>query len=235
MNNRKYILSTASLDPALMELLHSNNIKADAFTFIKTTPGLNNAAVTRIKELEEQNVNIVFTSANGVKAVAAVMTIQPEWNIWCISGQTTDAVKEYFTKAVIAGTAINADELSDKIIAGNIKELVFFCASERSPVLPAKLTKHKIDLEEIIAYSTTLTPQVVNKKYDGILFLSASAVKSFFSVNTINNQTICFAIGDTTAAAIKEKCSNKIVVSSFPSKKEMIDLVIQYYHEHNRN
>lgn len=233
MNNSTHILSTAPLDTVLIELLHSNHIKADAFPFIKTTPCLSDAAIVRVKELEKEFAATVFTSANGVKAVAAIMQWQPQWKIYCTAGATAEAVKEYFKKATIAATAINAAELAQKIIADKVDKLVFFCASERLPVLPAQLKKHAISLEEIIAYHTTLTPHPVKEIYEGILFLSASAVKSFFSVNTIADKTICFAIGDTTSAAIKENCSNKIVVSPGPSKKEMIDLVIQYYNEYN--
>src|SRR5258706_9822828 len=42
------------------------------------------------------------------------------------------------------------------------------------------------------------------KVYDGILFFSPSGVESFFNTNEVNEQTILFAIGNTTATEIKK-------------------------------
>ena len=47
----------------------------------------------------------------------------------------------------------------------------------------------ELSVDEVIVYKTIETPKVLTKQYDGILFFSPSAVKSFFSKNSIvNNQ-----------------------------------------------
>ncbi len=82
-------------------------------------------------------------------------------------------------------------------------------------------------------YVTELTPVKLDEQAQGILFFSPSAVKSYLSLNQPPSKAICFAIGDTTAETLKEKLVNRIIVADKPGKKEMVDLVIKYYNEHN--
>jgi uroporphyrinogen-III synthase len=58
-------------------------------------------------------------------------------------------------------------------------------------------------------------------------------VESFFLKNTLGKDTLCFAIGNTTADVLRKKTGNKIIIADNPGKKEMTELVIQYYHEHS--
>ena len=109
--------------------------------------------------------------------------------------------------------------------------MLFFCGNRRLDILPDRLKNAGIRFEEIEVYKTELTPQEVrHKSADAILFFSTTGVESFFSLNTIPEGAVCFAIGDTTAAALQQKVRNKIVVAEAPGKKELIDLVIKHYH-----
>ena len=84
-------------------------------------------------------------------------------------------------------------------------------------------------LFEYIVYETKPAPQIITEKYDGILFFSPSAIKSFFSVNTISSGTVCFAIGETTANILKENINNKIIISKDMSAEKMIETVVEYF------
>jgi uroporphyrinogen-III synthase len=90
------------------------------------------------------------------------------------------------------------------------------------------LTAHNIQVHEIVAYQTILTPHKIHINYDGLIFFSPSAVRSYLSENTILNEQILFAIGDTTAAAI-EQTGNTSVISTSPDKQKMIETIVQYY------
>jgi uroporphyrinogen-III synthase len=70
----------------------------------------------------------------------------------------------------------------------------------------------------------------IDKVYDGILFFSPSAVESFFSKNKLPEQTVLFAIGNTTAKTIHRRyCNNRIMISDQPGKDELIEQAIEYF------
>jgi uroporphyrinogen-III synthase len=69
----------------------------------------------------------------------------------------------------------------------------------------------------------------IEKTYHGILFFSPSAVQSFFSNNKISDQTILFAIGNTTATEIKKYTNNKIITGDEPGKENLVTEMIRYY------
>ena len=105
-------------------------------------------------------------------------------------------------------------------------EVIFFCGDQRRDELPGLLKKNKIEVKEIVVYKTIATPKKIEKKYDGILFFSPSAVKSFFQKNKLDKQVMLFAIGNTTADEIKKFSKNKIVVSDVPAGKLLLQKVI---------
>ena len=67
------------------------------------------------------------------------------------------------------------------------------------------------------------------KDYDAVVFFSPSAVEGFFKNNSLNDKTVLFAIGNTTAEEIKKYSGNKIVISDKPGKKEVIEKVIRFF------
>ena len=92
-----------------------------------------------------------------------------------------------------------------------------------------KLSQHEIEVTEVVVYETLETPKVVDKTYDGILFFSPSGVDSFFSNNSIDDKTILFAIGNTTAEAIKKYSDNKIIISDKTGKEMLITKAVEYF------
>ena len=114
-------------------------------------------------------------------------------------------IEKYFGSKLVAGTADSAKGLADIITKNsNSDEVVFFCGDHRRDELSAILREKNIEVNEIVAYKTTLVPHKIEKKYDGILFFSPSAVQSFFQKNKLDEETILFAIGNTTANEIKK-------------------------------
>ena len=108
-------------------------------------------------------------------------------------------------------------------------EVIFFCGDQRRDELPGLLKKNKIEVKEIVVYKTIATPKKIEKKYDGILFFSPSAVKSFFQENKLDDQTIPFAIGNTTADEIKKFSKNKIVISDMPDGKTVLQKAVEFF------
>lgn len=231
MPSFKYnILCTRPLDNMLVYKAANSGISIDSINFVETEPVASEDIIKKIQNLAVQKITAVFTSTNAVDAVTAHLKNIPDWNIFCVGGTTKETVFNFFGEKSVKGTARNAKTLSEKIIlAGNIKDVVFFCGEQRLDELPETLKVNGVYVEEIIVYKTRLISNFINKDYDGILFFSPSAVHSFFSDNTVATNVVLFSIGTTTTATIKTYCTNKVITSEWPGKENMIELVLDYY------
>ena len=227
------ILCTRPIDAALVKTAALKNIDIEVRSFIDTAAVTTAAVVTQIRQALQEPTTVVFTSMNAVTAVAAYVAEQkPEWNIYSIGTSTDLLVKNYFSETLIAGTAYNAADLAKLIINDRFAdEVIFFCGNQRRDELPDMLRNNDIDVREIEVYQTIALPQRMVKDYDGILFFSPSAVESFFSDNHIKEQTILFAIGNTTAESIKEFTNNKIIISTTPGKENLVQQMMAYFEE----
>jgi len=61
------------------------------------------------------------------------------------------------------------------------------------------------------------------------LVFSPSAVDSFFTLNTIDKNTTLFAIGNSTANAIKQQVNNKIIIADTPGKAALVKKMLAYF------
>jgi uroporphyrinogen-III synthase len=151
---------------------------------------------------------------------------KPEWRIYCTSGPTSEAVVRCFGEETVVGKAPSAAGLAE-LIRDREKEIgigiLFFCGGQRREELPS------IGVSEEMVYRTVLTPHKVERTYDGIAFFSPSAVESFFSVNVIAAAIPLFAIGPTTAAAIRAVCPNPVITGAEPDKVALIQKMIHHF------
>lgn len=228
--NKIHILSTRPLDEELIHGAGARNISIDVVPFIKQEPIASPELDKEIEAALTETTTIVFTGAEAVDALASKINSQEtKWKIFCIGYATKQFVVKKFGERLIAGVGDNAKELAKVIIDANVRRVIFFCSDQRRDELPDLLKKNKVEVKEIVVYRTIATSQKINKKYDGILFFSPSAVKSFFRENGIDRKVILFAIGDTTAGEIKKFCGNEIVISDVPDKKNLLDKVTFYF------
>lgn len=237
MPNAKYrILSTKPLQQSLVGEAATHGIAISAQAFIDVQPALTPETTAQSLQHYLNGSTLVFTSPNAVKIVSKAWhhgqahTKKGISKVYCLQGATRKAVEEHLQHVSIAGTALNSKELAELIVAEhNIPSVVFFCGRIRRDELPDILKEHQVAVEEFVVYDTVPTPAELNEEYDGILFLSSSTVKSFFSVNIPPKHTVCFAIGSTTAATLEEVTSNRIVVSPEPSMDLLVQTAIFYF------
>ena len=228
--NRINILSTAPLDQQLLQLAKGRQINIEVIPFIHTKPDLTLQKQQQILELSSQKATVVFTSVNAVTAVCSLFSEPPPWSIYCMENATLNLVRTEFSEASVAGYASDATSLASKIIADKLSEsIVFFCGNLRRDELPGLLQQNGIKVEQVVVYETQLTPVALNNKYNGILFYSPSGAESFFSLNKLGSDTTLFAIGETTAAALRRLSSNNIIVSQRPGKLNLVEAVIAHY------
>lgn len=224
----KYILSTKHLDSLLISEASEKNIFIDAIPFIKTVPIISSEILEKLKEYADKNIIAIFTSVQAAKAVYDYLEKPVSWNIYCTGGATKEFVQANFSESFICGTGKNANEIAAKIInEKKASEVYFFCGDKRLNTLPDLLSNNDIKVNEIICYQTIHTPVIINKNYDAVLYFSPSAVESFFSINKIRDSISLYAIGETTASAIKKFSNNKILIAENPSKEEILKLILE--------
>jgi len=231
--NRINILSTRNIDHALVQDASSKNIGIDVISFIKTERVLTSTVLNEVQKALVESATVVFTSSNAVEAIAASLDLPRtnpfRWKIFCIGQATKHSVVKYFGERLIAGVADNAKELARAILDGNVRDIIFFCGDQRRDELPGLLRKNSVHIQEIVVYQTIATPEKVEKNYDGILFFSPSAVKSFFEKNIAGDQTVLFAIGNTTADEIKNFSKNKVMIGDSPDAKVLLQKAIEFF------
>jgi uroporphyrinogen-III synthase len=137
MQNKVQILSTKKISDTFIQLAAENNIFIDSLNFIEIEELISDEIKNRIIELSEKSINAIFTSSNAVNAVGKIVGKQANWKIFCIEPSTKNTVQNIFTNTQIAGTAKDAEELSQKIVQDkSVKQIVFFCGKKRRDFLP---------------------------------------------------------------------------------------------------
>jgi len=231
MDNKISILSTRPVSDEQIQEARSKNIVIDILSFIETEPIENVEVQQEIESALLRPAAVVFTSMNAVDAVSQFITDEkPAWRIYCIGNTTKQLAIKYFGEDTLAGSAADATELAELIIAeGEDDSVIFFCGDQRRDELPLLLAENNIEVDEIVVYETMLVPHKIKKEYHGILYFSPSAVESFFSVNKVAADVRMFAIGKTTAESIAKHCTNKIVLPEESTKYSLVAKMIEYF------
>jgi uroporphyrinogen-III synthase len=251
-----YVLSTRALSSAVIAEAATKEIIIDVVPFIATAKLQDETLTKQLAELARRPLTAVFTSTNAVTAVfadtiaATAKEAVANWKIFCLNGATRRTLAERFGENAIVASAGSAKELAETIIsrarsgedraagingtAGGAagedeppRECWLFCGDKRRDELPDSLKTAGWQVHEVVVYRTILTPHQIDKPYEAIIFFSPSAVESFFSMNTIGPQLSLFAIGRTTAAAIRAKCPNPVVISEQPDEQLLIRQLLE--------
>ena len=228
-----HILSTRLILHSLIELAGNAGIYIDQKEFIRTEPSLSPEKAASIEEIPAR-ATLIFTSTNAVEALSRLVheyniQIPPHCKAFSVDGRTSTAINTLFPAFDIVATSETAKKLAEEIMAKGSGPLYYICGNLRRDELPALLCDKGIEVTELELYKTYPTPVTVEQTFDGIVFFSPSAASSFFSVNAISNTTICFAIGDTTANAIREYTNNDIVVASRPRQDSIVATIIKHF------
>lgn len=230
------VLSTKKLQPSLVAKAKEAGIELAEIDAIQIQPVLTKEKWDEIFSLIEKQIEYAaFTSSNAVNALKKYLNtyvnhLPVQWKIFCLSGKTkVSLLQEEELFGQIEGTADNATALAKVILESGVKEVVFFCGNRRRDELPTLLQEQGVQVHEVVVYETIETPIAVEEEYDAVLFFSPSGVSSFFTANQLKKETVCFAIGQTTADSLKQFTKNKLVVSKEPSPDALLNDVINYY------
>ena len=182
--------------------------------------------------VETINENLIFTSQNAVLSLvenlkdSETLEVLRKKNVFCVGMKTKGLLEENgFNVIAYTGYAEDLAEIITLIYRN--EKFTFFTGNLRRDTLPEALSEAKVVFNEIQVYETSLTPQKVTGKFDGILFYSPSGIQSYLKNNKITNET-CFCIGTTTADAL-ENITNNVVIANQPTVENVIIQCINFY------
>ncbi|MAD95998.1 MAG: hydroxymethylbilane synthase [Flavobacteriaceae bacterium] len=211
------IYSTKKLSESQKAKLHSS-IKVSESDFIKIR-------FNRINQKIVENTldHVVITSQNGVEALAYNFTKdQLDFtNIYCVGRRTKKLIERKI--GPVAHVAKNAKQLGEYLSQqSDIENITYFCGNLRIGDLEAALAETKIQLNEVIAYNTFLSPEKLEPDTKAVLFFSPSGIESYLQENTPNQ--VAFCIGETTAKVAREHFE-EVKVANMPSVESVIEQV----------
>ena len=215
------VFSTKSLSESQTKLFH-NNIASESSDFIKVRS--NRIAPKVVKDVIE---NVIITSKNGVEALLDNFTKEELnfKNIFCVGRRTKKMIQQKI--GPVNHTEKNAERLAEylsKEMKGN--SVTYFCSDLRLDTLSKILTENKIEVNEVEAYKTMYSPELVSESIDGVMFYSPSAVNSYLQKNTTDK--VAFCIGASTAKEA-QKYFEKVEVAQIPTVESVIELVNLHY------
>lgn len=214
------VLSTKKLTSGQRELLLNRGIGLIEMNFISVEP-----IDFQVGHLPE---NLIFTSKNSVRAILEhplKKEIQ-EKHIFCVGEKTAEFLEQNgFRVSKMANYGAN---LASEIINNHRKEeFLFFCGKKRNPDLPERLNSAGVKFSEVEVYDTHEVSRKIDRIFDGVLFFSPSAVRSYCSKNDLK-QSLAFCIGTTTASEAR-KFTDNIVIARTPTIENVIVQVVKKF------
>jgi|TARA_B110000444_G_scaffold43289_1_gene39175 uroporphyrinogen-III synthase len=206
------------------KLLSSENHKKIRDSSIKFSD-YNAIQIEKINfNINERIENAIFTSKNSVEAIVnKKLKIK---NCYCVGDKTKSLLLKNGQKVVKSEE--NSQKLADFIVKSLKNDVfVFFCGNMKRDELPKILTKNHVKFSLVEVYKTSLIYKKINEAFNGILFFSPSAVRSYCYYNKIEDE-ILFTIGQTTTNEAKT-FSNKIITSDINSIDQVVDNAIKYF------
>tara|TARA_Y100001970_G_scaffold29608_1_gene36631 strand:+ start:26385 stop:27053 length:669 start_codon:yes stop_codon:yes gene_type:complete len=219
------LLSTKIVSKKFKDLLIKNNYQIEEKSFIKILPFKSKSNISILE-------NIIFTSKNAVEIILKNYMIKNNLankDIYCVGQSTAELIKR--NNLNLIKSEDNSKNLS-KFILANFKNsknsFTYFSGKKRIRELENNLKKNNINIIVHEVYDTLLTPLKINDLYDGVIFYSPSAVKSFFKGNNSLNNTYGFCIGNTTAKELSNY-SNRFSVAKSNSEENMLESIDKYF------
>lgn len=216
-NTVKHLLFLNDLSSQNLEQLNTDkSLKVSSNALIRTT-----AIPFNIKELDT-NKPWIFSSRTAVEILLAKEIPFPK-TVYAIGPKTAELIPS----AIIPQIA-TASELAKVVIEKGEKEVIFICGNRRRDELPQHLASHNMKVKEVVVYQTENLNKTVNLHgIDGLAFMSPSAVHSLAQNGGFNNLP-CFAIGPTTAHALKQE-GQQCITSKTTTPKSLVETAKNYF------
>src|SRR5699024_8227753 len=157
----------------------------------------------------------------------AGMQVRPEVQIFAMGRKTRATHQKHGLDAKIPFTE-DRKHLEELIIdEGEINEILYVHGNIRRYEMPQILRDEGYEVIERWQYKSHIhSVEIPRKSISGIMFYSPSAVEGFRQGTGFKEELpSLFAIGPTTAKALKEYTKKKVVIASRPDTKTMLRMV----------
>lgn len=203
------LLSTKILAPNQRRRLIETGVSLSSWNFIVTQPIALDFAIP--------HKALIFTSQNAVKAIEKQLAKRQN-DCYCVGDKTKQLLEKNGQKVI--KVAENASLLAEFLIQDSTNDsYVFYTGTHRMKEIESAFEHHHRSLTVIEVYTTIAQPKAVGE-FDAILFFSPSGVESYLQKNALKN-TLCFAIGPTTAKALQSH-TQQIITASQPTVEHLI-------------
>jgi uroporphyrinogen-III synthase len=183
----------------------------------------------------------IFTSTNGVKALKELMDaglqVRPEVQLFAVGSKTQQALQELGLDAKIPRTE-DSKHLAELIInEGKISSVIYFHGNLSRGKMTEMLQEDDIEVIELEVYETIINPvDMPHVPVKGILFYSPSAVEGFAQGHGFEGDLPpLFAIGPTTAKALKEQIGQTVQIAKQPDTEVLLRTVSDYIFNESEN
>ncbi len=227
------ILVTRELDELSANLAKKMGLEVEVNPVIRIEFHADTKALAaQINEMEYDAV--AFTSQNAVRAFSEILWKEkikvPQVKFYAIGDSTARHLSLLEVEPLIPQKN-DAVELAQLILQDkNIQRVLFPCAEHHLEDLPEWLSRNKVEVNEMICYTTILLKNKIDVNgIEALVFMSPSAVKSFFSVNKEINGLPCFTIGRTTAEETKRWTDNPVIIADKPDVQAVFEKVSEYF------
>ncbi len=161
---------------------------------------------------------VIITSKNAIWAVEGMKLVNNP--LYIVGESTADKLrnKGYNVEAV----GYDAFDLTSKLPA---QTAYYLCGNRRRNTINDFYKDKDFDVIEVEVYETELTPHKINEEFDGVVFLSPSAVQSFYELNTIPDHTEIFSIGNTTTLELSQHTDRNVHEANQATMPALIECI----------
>lgn len=227
------LLSTSMLPASARQMASLAGVILEEYALIEKIPVHGDAVRKRIEVLAQEEIATLFTSQMAVQVAMDLLQgyVPSAWSCYCTGNATRRALEGFLGGSSIKGIAPSARGLAEVVRKGlrRGQPIVFFCSDQRRWELPLLLYDSGIRIEELVLYHTRYLPICLPKHYQGILFCSPSAVRSFFAQNEAPRETVFFALGPSTADELSFFSPNAVVTCPEPDKYSLLHQAMLYF------
>ncbi len=227
--SRDLIVSTKKLKPRLSSLLQQHPaIRYREENFIRVNPIVHPGGLSDL----DLTAPLIFTSGNAQRIASNYYPVIRDFHgiVYTLDGPSADEAYRNMPNAQIRKAGKNGAELASVIIEEQpIGPVTFFCGNKRHDALPDLLREAKFTVREILVYEIGFAPHQLHEAPVAALFFSPSAVESYLMANRLSADTVCIAIGTTTADLLRrQQYGLRILTATSPNQDAVVDTLLDY-------
>lgn len=179
---------------------------------------------------EHPKADWVFSSGNAVKALERMrrigLQVPPQTTVYAVGRKTAGALADLGLEAVVPRRQ-KAAGLAERIAEDGAERVIWFRGNRARRELPDILAERGVEVLEVEVYKTRVQPVYLpDRNVEGILFYSPSAVEGFAGGEGFEGELPeLFAIGPTTAEAVREAAGREPVTADRPDTRVLLKKV----------